>query len=122
MDAAGSEIDLDLALGLQVLRIELDLVILLLPSGFHQERIAEVLVMQMKRRPIVSVPVGRDRLTVGNSRIFDQDLDVGTALSVRPAHESFDRKPMVRLVGGVQDLGKQEERHGSGDERPPPGA
>lgn len=71
MDTARSKIDLYLSLSLEVFWIELDLVVLLLPSGLHKERIAKIVVMQVKRCFIVPISIGRHRLTIGDSRILD---------------------------------------------------
>jgi len=48
MNTAGSEIDLNLSFSLKILRIELNLMVLLLALYLNQERITQVFVVQMK--------------------------------------------------------------------------
>lgn len=98
MDTAGSKIHLNFSFRLQVLRIELNLMILLLSFGLHKQWIAEILVMKMKRRFIVPISIGLHDLTVGDLGVFHQDVDVRAALSVRITDEAFDRESMVSFV------------------------
>ncbi len=63
-DASRSEINLDLALALKILRIELNLMVLLLALYLYKKRITEVVVMQVKRCPVISRIIRRDGLPV----------------------------------------------------------
>jgi hypothetical protein len=95
VNAAGSEMDLNLALGFQVFRIELDLVILLLSFGFDQERIAQIVVMQVERRFVVPVPIRFDHLAIGDLGIFDKDLSIRNGLPVPSTYEPLDGEAMI---------------------------
>jgi hypothetical protein len=106
VNAAGSEMDLNLALGFQVFRIELDLVILLLSFGFDEERIAQIVVVQMKRRFVVPVSIGLDHLAIGDLGIFDKDVDVRNGPPVRSTHEPFDGEAMICFMRGRDSRGK----------------
>lgn len=64
MNAPGSEIDLDLPLTLKILRVELNLMVLLLALYLDQERITQVVVMQVKRRLVIPSVIRRDGLPV----------------------------------------------------------
>ena len=72
--------------------------ILLLSFGFDKERIAQILVVQMKRRFVVPISIGLDDLAIGDLGVFDQDVGIGKSLPVRSAHESFDGEAMICLV------------------------
>ena len=100
MDTAGSKMNLNFSFRLQVFGIELDLVILLFSLCLNQERITEILVMQMKRRLVVPVSVGLDDLPVGDFGIFNKDVGIGDCLAIRPAHKSFDGEPMIGFMRG----------------------
>lgn len=116
MNAAGSKINLNAPFGLQIFRIELHFLVLLLPSRLNKERIAQIVIVQMKRRLIVPFSIGRHGLTVGDPCILDQNVNIGAALTIRPAHKPFNRKPMVSLVRGTEDgWKKQEEGQACGD-------
>ena len=99
MDTASSKIDLNYSFLLQVFGIKLDLMILLLSFGFYKQWIAEVLVMKMKRRFIVPIPISLYDLTVGEPSIFDQNINVRGAFSIGFTDKPFDCEPMVSLVG-----------------------
>ena len=124
MDTARAEMNLNFSFRLQIFRIELNLVLLLLPSGLHIERIAEIVVVQMKRRRIVPISVGPHGLTVGDSRVLDQNFNIGYSFSVRSADKPLDRKTMIRLVGGKQQGRTSEQNYGTGyeEDRTPPRA
>lgn len=98
MNTAGSKVDLKFSLRLQVFWIKLDLMILLLSFGFRKQWVAEIVVMKVKRRLIVPIPIGLHDLTVGNLGILDQDVDVRAAFSIGVANKPFDREPMVSFV------------------------
>lgn len=89
MNTAGSKVDLHAPFGLEIFWIELHLLILLLPSRLDKEGVAQIVIVQMKRRLIVPVPIGRHGLTVRNPRVFNQDLNIGAAFSISPAHKPF---------------------------------
>lgn len=108
MNTAISEVDLNPPFGLKIFRVELHLLVLLLSSCLNKKRIAQVVIVQMKRCLIVAVPVRRHGLTVGDPGVLYQDLHAGTAFTVGAAHEPFDRKPMIRFVRGPKDGGVQE--------------
>ena len=69
--------------------------ILLFSSGLDQERIAQVIVVQMERRLVVAVSIGLDHLPVRDLGVFNKDISIRNPVPVRPAHEPFDRKSMV---------------------------
>lgn len=124
LDATRTEMNLNFSLRLEIFRIEQYLVVLLLPSGLHVERIAEIVVVQVKCRRIVSVSIGPHGLTIGDPCVLDQNFYVGHSFSVRSADKPLDRKTMIRLVGGKQ-LGrtsKQDRGTGYDDNRTPPRA
>jgi hypothetical protein len=81
----------------------LDLEISLLPSGFNQQRIAYIVIVQMEGDFIVPIVIRRDGLTDRNSRIFNQNLGLRTGTAVFATHKSFDREPMVCGVARKQD-------------------
>lgn len=103
MYASRPEIDLDFPLTLKILWIELDLEILLFTPGFYEKRVTKIVVMQVKRRPIVPVFTRRDRLSVRDSCILNQNLDIRTRLSVCPAHKAFNRKPVIRFMRRIEN-------------------
>lgn len=119
MYTAGSEVDLDPSLCLQVLRVKRNFLLLLLPSGFNQQRIAKIVVMKMKRRFIVSVSIGLDDLPVGDPGILDQDVYIRAPLPICPAHKPFDRKPMVGFMRRSDDR-RETSDHGNGQDPFPP--
>lgn len=106
MHTAGPEINLDLAFRLEILRVKPNFLLLLLPPGFNQQRIAKIIVMEMKRRFIVPLSIRLDDLPVGDSRILDEHVDIRGPRSIGPADEPFDRKPMVRFVRRRNDRRK----------------
>lgn len=110
VNAAGSEMDLNLALGFQVFRIELDLVILLLSFGFDQERIAQIVVVQMERRFVVPVPIGLDHLAIGDLGIFDKDVGVRNGLPIRSTHEPLDGEAMICFMGCRDPRGQYHDQ------------
>jgi predicted component of type VI protein secretion system len=118
MYAAGSKIDLDSSLRLQILRIKRDFLLLLLPPGFNQQRVAKIVVMKMKRRLVVSVSIGLDDLSVGDSCILDENVYIRTSFSIGPAYEPFDRKPMVGFMRRSND--RRETAHYSNGQDPFP--
>ena len=102
MDTAGPEIHLDLAFRLKILRVKPNFLLLLF-SGFNQQRIAKIIVMEVKRRFIVPVSIRLDDLPVRDSRILDEHVYVRTRCPISPADEAFDRKPMVRFMRRSRD-------------------
>ena len=98
MNTAGAKINLEFSLRLQVFRIKLDLMILLLSFRFYKQWIAQIVVMQMKGRFIVPIPIGLHDLTVGDLGIFHQDVDIPAALPIGLADKPFDREPMIGFV------------------------
>ncbi len=98
MDTTRSKIDLNLPLGFKVFRVELDFMILLLSFGFDQKRITQVVIVQMERRLVVALSIGLDHLPVGDLGVLDKDIGIRNPVPVRPAHEPFDSKPMVRFM------------------------
>lgn len=108
MATAASKIHLDFSFCLQIFWIELNLLVLLFPPGLHVQWIAEIVVMKVKRRFIVPVSIGRHGLTVGDSGVLNKHLNIGAAFAIHPAHKSFDREPMVRLMCRSQDTGKEK--------------
>ena len=109
MDASGSEIDLDASFRFEIFRIKRHLLLLLLSTSLHIERVAEIIVMQMKGRFVVPVPIGRDGLTVGDSRVLYQHVDIGAALAIHPADKPLHGKSMVRLMRGMENDGKEKQ-------------
>lgn len=103
MYASRPKIDLDFPFTLQILRIELNREILLLSLGFYEKRITQIVVMQVKHRPIVPIFTRRYSLPVRYSRVLNQDLDVCAWLPVGPAHKAFDRKPVVRFMRRIEN-------------------
>lgn len=97
------KIDLDLSLTLKILWIELNLDVLLFAPGLYEKRITKIVVMQVKRCPIISVFTRRDRLSVRDSCILNQNLDIRTRLSVCPAHKAFNRKPVIRFMRRIEN-------------------
>ena len=98
MNTAGSEVHLYFSFRLQVFRIKLDLMILLLSFGLHQEWVAKIVIMKMKRRLIVPISIGFHDLTVGDLGVLHQDIDIGAAFSIGVTDEPFDREPVVGFV------------------------
>ena len=98
MYTAGSKIDLDSSFCLQVFRVKRNFLLLLLPPGFNQQRIAKIIVMKMKRRLVVSVSIGLDDLPVGDLRILDEHVYIRASFSICSADKPFDRKPMVGFM------------------------
>ena len=124
MNTTGSKIDLDLPLGLQVFGIELDFLVLLLSSGLHKQWIAEIVVMQMKRRRIVPISIGRHRLTVRDSRVLDQHRHVRSAFSVGVTDVAFNGESVISLVRCQETGGrkKEEARNSRNGNKTPPSA
>ena len=56
--------------------------------------------MQVKGGPVIPISVRLDDLPIGNLRVFDEDVRIGDALAVRPAHKAFDREPMIGFMRG----------------------
>jgi hypothetical protein len=76
---------------------------LLLPVCFDKQRIAEIVVVQMERRLIVSISVGLDDLPIGDLRILYKDIGTGYSLSICAADESFDSESMIGFMRGRAD-------------------
>lgn len=108
--------DLNFALGFQVFRIELNPVMLLLSFGFDQERIAQIVVVQMERRLVVPISIGLDHLAIGDLGIFDKDVGVRDPLPVRSTHEPFDGESMIRFMR-CRDSGRKCRHQANTDER-----
>ncbi len=102
MRTSGSEIDLNLSFAFKILRIELNLEILLLALGFYEKRVTKIVVMQVKRRSIVSVFTRRNSLPIRDSCILNQNLYIRTRLPVFPAHKTFNREPVVRFMCRIE--------------------
>src|SRR5919112_1510337 len=100
MDAAGSKVYLNFALGLQVFGIKRDFVILLFALGLNQERIVEILIVQVKGGLVEPSSIRLDDLPIGNLGVFHEDVDIGHALTVSAAHEPFDGEPMIGFMRG----------------------
>ena len=106
MYAAGPKIDLNYSLCLVILRVKQDFLLLLLPVGFNQQRIAKIIVMKMKRRLVVSVSIGLDDLPVRDPCILDEHVNIRALLPISPAYNPFDRKPMVGFMCRRNDRGE----------------
>jgi len=98
VNTAGPEVHLNFSFRLQVFRIKLYLMILLLSFGFHQQWIAKIVVMKMKRRLIVPISIGFHDLTVGDLGVLHQDIDIGAAFSIGVTDEPLDREPVVGFM------------------------
>ncbi len=103
MHTSRPKIDLNFSFALKILRIKLNLEILLLSLGLYEKRITKIVIMQVKRRPIVPILTRRNSLPVRYSRVLNQDLDVCAWLPVGPAHKAFDRKPVVRFMRRIEN-------------------
>ena len=98
MYTAGSKVDLNDSLCLQILWVKRDFLFLPLSVSFNQERIAEIIVMKMKRCLVIPVVIGFDNLPVGDSCIFDEHIYIRAAFPIRPADNPFDRKTVVGFM------------------------
>jgi hypothetical protein len=98
MYTAGSEIDLNDSLCFQVFRVKRDFLLLLFSIGFNQKRIAEIIVMKVKCRLVVSVSIGLDDLSVRDPCIFDEHIYIYAAVSICSTDKPFDCKPMVGFM------------------------
>jgi hypothetical protein len=96
----GPKVDLNLSFRLQVLGVELNRTVLLLPLRFYQKRIAKIVVMEMKRRLVMSTSICLDDLPIRNLGIFDKNIGVGDSLAIRPTNIPFNGEAMVGLMGG----------------------
>lgn len=119
MNTAGPEINLDLAFRLEILWVKPNFLLLLLFPGFNQQRIAKIIVMEVKRRFIVPVSIRLDDLPVGDSRILDEHVDIRRPSSLGPTDEPFDCKPMVRFMRRKHDR-REATHHDNGQDPIPP--
>lgn len=119
MNTAGPEIYLNLAFRLKILRVEPNFLLLPFVSGFNQQRIAKIIVMEVKRRFIVPVSIRLDDLPVGYSRILDEYVDIRRPFSIGPADKPFNRKPMVRFMRRQHDRREATHQGNSQDPIPP---
>ena len=89
-----------LPFGLMILRVELRGNPLLLVASGDQDRIAPVVVMEVKNRSVAPAAVGVDGRP-GHpliALILDEYLRIGHRLPVRPAYRTFDGEPVIGLV------------------------
>ena len=119
MYTAGAKVDLDFSLRLQILRVKRNLLLLLLTPGLNQQRIAKIIVMEMKRRLVVPISIGLHDLAVGDSRILHEHVYICTALPIRPAHKAFDRKSVISFMRCRNDRW-ETAHHGYGQDPLPP--
>ena len=98
MYTAGSKVNLNDSLCLQILWVERDFPLLPFSVRFNQERIAEIIVMKMKRRLVVSVSISLDDLPIGDPCILDEHIYIRAAFPIRPADNPFDRKTVVGFM------------------------
>ncbi len=89
-------------LGLQILGIELNFELFLLGTGLDKQRVAEIIVVQVKCNFIVPIAIGLNRLSDSDPGILDQHLNLRTRLAILIAHEPFDRETMVGFMRGEQ--------------------
>src|SRR5688572_27789914 len=102
--------NLNFTLRLQVLRIELDPMILLFTLDLNQERISEIFVVQMERRLVIPVSVGLHDLAIRDFGVFDKDVGIGNRLSIRATDESFDGKTMIGFMRRRTDRWKRSSQ------------
>ena len=89
-----------LPFGLMILRVELRGDPLFLVASGDQERIAPIVIMEVKNRFVAPAAV-RVHSRPGHpliALILDEYLRIGNRLPVRPAHMTFDGKPVIGLV------------------------
>ena len=113
--AAGPKIDLNDSLSFQILRVERDFLLLLLPVGFDQQRIAKVVVMEMERGFEISVSVGLDDLPVRNLCVLDEDIYIRAAFPIRSADKPFNRKPVIGFMRRKHDR-RETAQNGNGQD------
>src|SRR5262245_17117588 len=56
--------------------------------------------MEVKLRLIKSISIRLDDLPVGDLGVLHKDVGIGDPLAVRPAHEPFNREPMIGFMAG----------------------
>ena len=100
MDTAGSKMNLNFALRLQILWIKLDFVVLLFSVGLDKERITEIVVMEVKGRLVISISIRLDDLPVGDLGVLNKDVRIRHPLAIGPTHKPFYREPMIGFMGG----------------------
>lgn len=74
--------------------------VLLLRAGLDEQRIADIVIVQMKGDFVVPVIVGRNGLPDCDPRIFYEDVDLGARPPILVTDKTFNREPMVRGVVG----------------------
>lgn len=72
--------------------------ILLLPADFHQQRVAHVIVMQVKGNLVVPVTIGLDCLPVGDPGVLHQDVNPGSPLPIGATYEPFNGEAVIGCV------------------------
>ena len=91
-----------MTLSLEVLGIKLNFELFLLGTGLNKQRVAEVIVVQMKRNFIVAIAIGLNRLSDSDPSILDQHLNLRTRLAILITYEPFDRETVIGFMCGKQ--------------------
>jgi hypothetical protein len=74
----------------------------LLRAGLDQQRVAEIIIVQMKRNFVVAIAVSLNRLSNRNPGILNQHLNLRTPLAIPCTYEPFDREPVIGFMCGKQ--------------------